>query len=146
MILTIQEAPNSKHEKRTSDYNNVNKFSIYIGKSDLSVWLRLKMSYEGDDWIFFERAYLSYGGNTHEIKFDKYKDSKTDNGYGGRVWEWVDVRVDDATLKFLVQMAQSNDVKMRMVGKYAHTRKLTKQEIQGVRDVLTAYHVLNDEG
>ena len=40
------------------------------------------MSYTGDDWIFFENAYLSYEGNTLEIKFDKYRNKETENKGG----------------------------------------------------------------
>ena len=46
------------------------------------------MSYTGDDWIFFENAYLSYDGNTREVSFNKYNDKESDNS-GGKVWEWI---------------------------------------------------------
>lgn len=57
-------------------YTNTNHTSIYMGKSESSLWLRLKMSYEGDDWIFFDTAYLSYDGNTYYVPFDEYRDKK----------------------------------------------------------------------
>lgn len=60
-------------------YTNSNMASIYIGQSATKVWLLLRMSYYGDNWIFFEKAYLSYDGNTKEILFDRYKDKKTEN-------------------------------------------------------------------
>ena len=56
--------------------------------------LRLKMSYSGDDWIFFKNAYLSYNGNTREISFNEYQEKESDNS-GGEVWEWIDVSIDD---------------------------------------------------
>jgi hypothetical protein len=70
-----------------------------MGQTPSSVWLRLKMSYTGDDWIFFENAYLSYDGITREFPFNKYKDKESDNS-GGDVWEWIDLSVssDDAVI------------------------------------------------
>ncbi|WP_415956937.1 hypothetical protein [Phocaeicola plebeius] len=124
-------------------YTNTNHTSIYMGKSESSLWLRLKMSYEGDDWIFFDTAYLSYDGNTYYVPFDEYRDKKTENDT--RVWEWIDVNVDDEMLSFLRKMVNGKSVKMRLSGKYSHTRNLTSSEIKGIKDVLIAYDVLEAE-
>lgn len=123
-------------------YNNTNLTSAYIGQSDGSIWLRLKMSYNGDDWIFFEDAYLSYDGSTKEIYFDKYKDKETDNDT--EVWEWIDVSVDNDLYAFLKEMVKGKSVKMRLSGKYSKTRNLTSKEINGLKDVLLAYDVLKN--
>ena len=42
-----------------------------MGQKDSIVWLILKMSYQGDNWIFFEQAYLSYEGYFRSGFFDK---------------------------------------------------------------------------
>lgn len=125
-------------------FTNSNLTSLYIGKSGSTVWLRLLMSYTGDNWIFFENAYLSYEGNTKEIYFDKYDDKETEVGNGG-VWEWIDVVVDDSDLDFLKQMAESKDCKMRLSGKYSKTRNLSLNERKAITDVLLAYDVLRNE-
>lgn len=122
-------------------YNNVNRTSLYIGKKDNSIWLRLKMSYDGEDWIFFKNAYLSYDGNTQEIFFDEYRDKKSDNS-GGDVWEWINVSVDSSLLTFLRAMVDGKSVKMRLSGKYTKTRQLSTSEIKAIKDVLLAYDVL----
>lgn len=122
-------------------YNNINSTSIYIGKDDDSVWLRLKMSYEGDNWIFFEKAYLSYDGNTIDIPFNYYNDRKSEND-GGSVWEWIDVSVDSATLSFLRKMVNSKSAKMRLSGKYTETKTLTPKEINAIKDVISGYDIL----
>ncbi len=111
-----------------SHYNNENYTSIYLGQKDNSLWLRLKMSYSGDDWIFFDNAYLSYEGNTKEIYFDKYNDKKTENGYGG-VWEWIDVEVSKELELFLRDFTQSKDtVKSKIPVYYLGTNKVSKSE------------------
>lgn len=122
-------------------YNDYNLTSIYLGKNGSSVWIRLKMSYAGEDWIFFENAYLSYDGNTKEVYFNEYEDKKSDNS-GEAVWEWVDVSVDNDLLLFLREMPEGKNVKMRLSGKYTKTRRLSINEIKGIKDVLLAYDVL----
>lgn len=122
-------------------YNNTNLTSLYIGQEDSYVWLRLQMSYEGEDWIFFDNAYLSYDGNTREIYFDKYRNKESDNS-GGSVWEWIDVPVDDELYFFLKEFSNGKSLKMRLSGKYTKTRNLSQKEIMGIKDVLLAYDVL----
>ncbi len=123
-------------------YNNSNHVSIYMGKRESGKpWLRLVMSYYGDNWIFFENAYLSYDGNTMEIPFNRYDNKKTDNS-GGYVWEWIDVSVDNNSLSFLKQLVEGKTAKMRLSGKYTHTKTLSTSEINGIKDVLLAYDVL----
>lgn len=125
-------------------YNDDNRTSIYIGKNSSSVWLRLKMSYGGEDWIFFKNAYLSYDGNTREFLFDEYNDKKSDNsGYG--VWEWIDVMLSDSDIRFLEGFVNAKEPKMRLSGKYTKTRVLSQSEIKALKDVLLAYDVLKFE-
>ncbi|MGE4542710.1 MAG: hypothetical protein AB7D06_01250 [Pedobacter sp.] len=125
-------------------YVDSNLTSIYIGHKKNSNWLVLQMSYGGEDWIFFDRAFLSYDGNTKEINFDKYSEKKTENS-GGVVWEWIVTLVDSDTESFLREFSKSNNAKMRLTGKYTKTRNLNKKERQGIIDVLNGYDVLKEE-
>ena len=121
-----------------------NATSIYIGDKNSHRWLRLKMSYYGDHWIFFERAYLSYDGNTKEILFDRYKEKKTDSGHG-HVCEWIDVTVTKDVKMFLRELVKSKNAKMRLTGKYTETRNLDDGERNGIRDVLNGYDILEKQ-
>ena len=133
-------------------FNWDNKISIYLGDNGSLHWLTLKMSYGGDDWIFFEKAHLSYEGNTKEVLFDEYEDKNTEvgnyanYGWGDRVMvsEWIDVPVTESVEKFLREFAKSPNAKMRLSGKYAETRLLTDSERKGILDVLNAYDVFNE--
>ncbi|WP_286760715.1 hypothetical protein [Salegentibacter sp. UBA1130] len=122
-------------------YTNTNLTSIYMGENGTNRWLRLQMTYKGDDWIFFERAYLSYDGNTKEIVFNKYDDKETDHS-GGGVWEWIDLTVTKDVEMFLREFAESNSAKMRLTGKYTKTRTLTYNERRGILDVLNGYDAI----
>lgn len=124
-------------------YDNRNLVSLYMGERGSSVWLRLKMSYSGDSWIFFEHAYLSYDGSTREILFDKYKDKESDNDT--YVWEWIDVSVSDSDLSFLKKMVKGKSVKMQLTGKYTKTRTVSTNEIKAINEMIMAYEVLKAE-
>ena len=125
-------------------YNDINKVSLYIGQKGKQIWLRLKMSYEGKDWIFFNNAYLSYDGKTKEIPFNEFSNKKSDNA-GGYVWEWIDVAVDEPLLSYLNEMVEGKSLKMRLSGKYTNTRNITKSEKKAMEDILLAYDVLKNE-
>ena len=120
-----------------------NMSSLYIGKDDSKVWLRLKMSYCGDDWIFFDSAYLSYEGNTQAIPFDRYRNKETEND-AGMVWEWIDVSVESDLLSYLRKFVNGKNPKMRLSGKYTHTRNLSAKEIKSMQEILLAYDVLQN--
>jgi outer membrane murein-binding lipoprotein Lpp len=125
-------------------YNNSNLTSIYLGENGNNRWLRIKMSYKGDDWIFFDKAFLSYEGNTIEVLFDDYEDKESDNA-GGYVWEWIDLNLTSDVEAFLRKFANSTDAKMRLSGKYTKTRTLSKNERQGILDVLNGYDALENQ-
>ncbi len=120
-----------------------NLASIYLGVLNKSVWIRLVMSYSGDDWIFFKRAYLSYDGNTLEIPFNEYEDKESDHS-SGIVWEWIDLTATDYAV-FFEEFSKSKNAKMRLVGKYNKTRNLSQREINGFKDVIIAYNLLKEE-
>lgn len=118
--------------------------SLYMGKSAGSVWLRLKMSYGGDDWIFFKHAYLSHDGHTREFSFNEYKDKETDVS-GGWVSEWIDLGVSSEDIAFLRKLVNGKSIKMQLTGKYSKTRTLSNNEIKAIKDMLIAYDVLKAE-
>lgn len=130
------------HQRYFTHYVNSNHISLSLGNSEgTQPWLRLTMSYNGEDWIFFENVYLSHDGQTKQIFFDDYKEKKTDNGDGG-VWEWVEVGVEDNMISFLKSFATSTNAKIRFSGKYSETRLLTKNERQGILDIINGYEYL----
>lgn len=122
---------------------NSNHVSVYIGKKESEQpYLRLLMSYYGENWIFFDKAYLSYDGNTKQISFNEFNDKKTENNT--KCWEWIDVNVDKETLAFLKKMVEGKSVKMRLTGKYQKDHTLTATEIKAIKDVLLGYDVLKN--
>ncbi len=133
------------HQPYFKHNNNSNLVSMYIGVSGSMVWLRMKVSYSGDDWIFFDDITLAIEGNAHTIPFDEYRDKKSDND-GGYVWEWVDVSIDDNRLDYIRnEFLNGKNRRVRLRGKYGTTRTLSNKEIEGLKLVLKAYDVLKAE-
>lgn len=136
--------------KKDGHYHKTNDISFYFGRKDDLQWLRFKVSYVGDDWIFFKRIYLSYEGNTEEIIFNEYRDKKTDNGKWidkhGRdavqVFEWVDTTIDDSMIPFLEKFSKSDKAKYRLSGKYTRDIDFSKNERNKLSDVLEGYKTL----
>lgn len=126
-------------------YDDLNKTSLYMGqRKGGKPWMILKMSYTGEDWIFFEKALLSYDGNTLEIPFNEYEDKESDNS-GGKVWEWIQVSVTPEIETYLRDFCQAKSPKMRLSGKYTETRTLSYSEKKAIRDVLNGYDALKNE-
>lgn len=131
------------HNPYFTHHANSNHVSIYMGKKGTDKpYLRLVMSYYGEGWIFFDKAYLSYDGNTKQILFDDFRDKKTENNT--KCWEWIDVNVDEETLSFLKKMVEGKTIKMRLTGKYQKDRNLTETEIKAIKDVILGYDVLKN--
>jgi hypothetical protein len=126
-------------------YTNSNHVSVYMGKTeDTSPWIRLTASYCNSDWIFFEKVYLSYDGNTKEVIFDRYDNKETDHS-GGSIWEWIDIKADNDMIKFLWLLSNGETAKVRFVGKYSKTRILSWNEKQAIKDILNGYMLLTKE-
>ncbi len=122
------------------DTNNSNRISVYIGKSSSLCWGRVKISYAGSDWIFFDKVVLAYGDKRYNVVFD---DKKSDNYT--TVWEWIDVRLDDNLYEFLKGFAEASDAKIRLSGKYTSTRNISATEKKALKEMLVAYDILRNQ-
>ena len=126
---------------------NSNHLSLYIGQKENDIWLRLFISYCGDDWIFFDKAQVLMNDYACTIPFDRHKDKDTDNS-GGKVWEWIDVPVDEVLMQGICNLAspELTTCKLRLSGKYAHERDITPAEKKAFQQVLDGYMYLLSQG
>jgi hypothetical protein len=124
-------------------YTNSNHVSLYMGKSENNKpYLRLMVSYTGDDWLFFDRVVLIYGDNQrYEISFNSYDHKKTDND-GGSVWEWIDVTVSSGLDQQLELLARSKNAKIIFSGKYRYTHIISSSEKKALLQVLNPFYKL----
>lgn len=122
-------------DKSTPRSNRANNVSIYIGDSGDQPWLRISFNYAGENWLFIRKATIVIDGE----KVGEVTGSwKRDND--SSVWEWLDMSVDKSTLAVIRAMANSKNVLVRYEGQqYIKDHKLSKQELQAIRNVLAAY-------
>lgn len=132
------------YRDRTSpQYTNYNGFFAYIGDDETSKpWLRLRIQYAADDWLFIEKYIIKVDGKTYTITEEKYGEIETDNGSGG-IWEWLDRTVDSDEYEIIKAVANGKNVKIRFVGKQYHKDKtITSKQKLALRNVIDAYEAL----
>lgn len=113
----------------------------YLGRDSSSVWLRLTCNYTGSDWVFFEHIIFAVDGTNYD-KYLSYSDVVRDNS-GGRVWEYVDLEVDDDDEAMLRAIADSTETIVRFEGDdYSQDFTIPASDKQAIRDVLDAYEAL----
>lgn len=120
---------------------NSNSFMLYIGQSGNSVWLRLRISYSSNDWLFVKRYTLKADDLTRSLN-PEYGEVKTDHDYSG-IWEWYDTTCDDYLLSFIKQMSTSKVSKVRYHGSdYHHDKTLTNTEKKALEEIIELYYAL----
>lgn len=130
------------YDKSTPYYANNNSFHIYMGKEkNGSPWLRFRIQYAADDWLFIENYTIKTDSTSYTID-TSYGEVETDNGYGG-IWEWYDVPMTNLLYGIVKDVIKSKSVKLRHSGKqYYKDRTITEKEKQGLQNVLDAYKAL----
>lgn len=127
------------YDKSTTQYNNANSFHIYIGKEKSgSPWLRLRIQYFGDDWLFINNYKFLIDGYNYEITPEEVeRDNNAD------VWEWYDTDININNLKIIKAIIESDKAILRCEGKqYYKDRTITSQEKKALQNVLDAYKAL----
>lgn len=124
-------------------YENYGCYALpYIGEKGSSVWLRFRMNYTGDNWVFFEKVIFVVDGEK-TTKYYDYYDVNRDNGYGD-VWENVDISPSSSDIELLKKIANSTETTIRFQGDdYHYDFTVPSSQKQGIKDVLAAYDILD---
>lgn len=130
-------------DKTSPIYTDVNGFFLYFGKeNEGKPWLRMRIQYTADDWLFIKSYKIKVDDKTYTISENRYGEIEKDNG-GGEIWEWLDRNVSQSEMEMLYAMANGKDVVIRHVGRQYHNdRKLTSKEKKAILNVIDAYHAL----
>lgn len=130
------------YDKSTPQYTNYNSFHVYMGKREDGVpWLRFRIQYAADDWLFIQSYIIKTDNDTYTIN-TSYGEVETDNGYGG-IWEWYEVAMDNKLYNIVKDVIKSQKVTLRHNGKqYYKDRTISAKEKQGLQNVLDAYEAL----
>jgi hypothetical protein len=125
-------------DRSTPQTNATNNISAYIGQKDGQVWLRYKISYRGDSWLFIQNYKLMLDEKVLDIT-----PRKVDRDNYSYVWEWSDEPVDAPALLVLAAITVSKNAKIRYEGRqYRKDRTITQNEKQAIKNVLFAFNAL----
>lgn len=129
------------YDKTTPNYDDNKNIHLYFGKEKDGIpWLRLRIRYASDDWLFIESYNIKADENTYTIS-TSYNEVERDNGYGG-IWEWYDTDADARILAIVNAIINSKTAKLRYNGRQYHFDKIIsnseKIALQNVLDAFTA--------
>lgn len=128
-------------DRSTPYYANYSKFYLYIGKTEGGdPYLRFKVNYSDDDWLFVESASVNIDGDVRDL--DVGSEWERDNG-SGDIWEWVDVNATETHLSIVRDVIRSKSAVIRYFGsKYRDDRTITSAQKRALQNVLDAYEAL----
>lgn len=119
-----------------------NRIEAYIGDKGGLFFLRMKIMYRGDDWVFMDRVKFVIDGSPMEYQFgvsDVKRDNSVENGESV-VYEWSDTFVKKEQYVLLKKIASGKKVEMRYIGRqYKNDRKISQTEIQSISKILKAF-------
>lgn len=122
-------------DKRTPKYTNIDFIYPYIGESKGKYFIRLKMQYEAEDWLFIEGSTFLVDGQKFEVGARWDRDNSA-----GQIWEYADISVGEMELALLSAIADSRVTKVRYTGNQYHDdRTLTKKEKSIMRKTVDTY-------
>lgn len=126
-------------------YKNTRCFVLpYIGEQNGHYWLRCKVDYAGNDWVFFTQIVINVDGVKRDtITFD-YGDVVRDTAFGAKLSEVADFAPTDSQIKLLNDIANSEKTIIRFQGSdYYYDFTVSAKDKQGIKDVFAAYEYLN---
>ncbi|MBT8167627.1 hypothetical protein [Falsiruegeria litorea] len=130
------EHPNTPRYTDTRSY-----LAVYAGQNGGRVWLRMRLNYTSDSWLFVENAALNIDGETVRLP---YMDWKRDND--SEIWEWIDVTVDANLRATLEKIAASKSTIARFNGRdYYDNVTIRESDKQVIRDMFLVEEVLKSE-
>ena len=125
-------------------YTNTRCYVLpYIGEQSGNYWLRCKVDYAANDWVFFTQIVINIDGVKRDtINFD-YGDVTRDTNVGAKLCEVADFAPDNNQIQLLTDIANSQKTIIRFQGSdYYYDFTVPDKDKQGIKDVLAAYEYL----
>jgi len=122
----------------------VSKLEAYLAIPDeSSVILRVKPTYFGDSWVFFDKVKVMADDEVVYQRSFSHRDVVRDNS-AGSVWETADYVGKTVELAALKKIADAKQVIIRFDGRERrHDHTMTKRELADLKTVLAAYESLS---
>lgn len=123
--------------KDASTHPYFSSLHLYYGKKGSgSPWLRMRLRYYGDDWVFAKSFVVVADGQRYErnnLEFQHESGS-------GSVWESFDESASDADLTMVKAVISSKEAILRFSGdQHNNDHQISSQEKKALQNVLDAY-------
>lgn len=127
--------------KSAPKYTNRNGIYCYFQSNNgMPSNLRLRMQYHSDDWLFIKKVQFLIDDKAFEFI---PKDTQTDSGNGGRIWEWFDESMGKSNTELLDALANAKSAKMKLIGRQYHEIKtITNDQIRDIKRSLDLYKAM----
>lgn len=136
------------HNSYLENYTNRYQFYPYLATSvdinnenfsyNSSLSLFLRVSYEGDDWLFVDSMTIK----TDTQKYDLFWSLDNRDNDGGRVWEWLSLKNKEINIEMLEDMMNSSSTTIRLRGsQYYDDRELTYNEKEALKQIIPIYNL-----
>ena len=116
-----------------------NEAKLYIGLKPDKSWLRMKIKYYGDNWLFvqsYKIAADSFRWQSSSLSFER-------DHSGGNVWEWIDKSPTEEDIRNMQALATAENPIIRFQGKqYYSDFKLTGEQKNSITSTLRLYELL----
>ena len=126
-------------DKTSSPYINSNSFNLFIAKTNTNADLWIRISYTGDNWIFFNKIILNIDGQKNVIPLDYYEVNR-DNAYG-EVWEFVNLDYNRYE-NLINKIINSKTTLIRLTGERYYDKTITNVEKQAMKRVIEYYNLI----
>ena len=116
------------------------QFDLYIGREDAGkIWLRLKLQYSADDWLFVQRFVIA----ADDARFDSGPIEFERDNSSGHIWEWVDLMVTERELRWVRAVIAAKSTTVRFQGRqYYQDVKITPAQVTALRNVMDAFSAM----
>jgi len=112
---------------------------LYIGFNDQDQWLRFKVKYYGDDWLFvssYKVAADDYRWQSPKLNFERDHSS-------GSVWEWIDVSAKNKEIEVAKALANAQKATIRFQGnQYYSDKQLQDDQKNSIKKILKLYSLM----
>lgn len=111
----------------------------YLGYKKKKPWLRMKVMYRADDWLFVNSYIVVADDVRYESPVQKFKRDHT----SGIIWEWIDVSPNNEQLKLLKKVADAKEVTVRFKGNnYSADKTMSTKAKTDVKRIMEVYRLL----
>ena len=131
------------YDKTTPYYSNRNKIALYMGEKHNHCWIKWKLTYAGDDWIFFDRIIFNIDGKRFEKNFDHWETTR-EVVHGGGVYESVDIPYR-GTEHLVEDIIKSKETIVRFQGQHINDKVITTVQKQAMQRIIELCNLINEQ-